>query len=152
MKKLALLFVCTLTLSSCEIEDDGPQMALAYAEVVSAELPESFEKGETYEIPVTFLLPSACHEAYGLRVERGAQHGEERRDIYIVGMASYDPSLGECPETDEDPEIETEFSITIDEDEAFTFYLWTGTDIDGEAIFDTIEVPVEDPDATEEEE
>lgn len=139
---------CALALISCDV-DDGPTIMSTYAEVIHAELPDYFEKGETYEINVTYILPSACHEDAGMEARRGARMGSERRNIFIVGYASYDPSLSECTEEEEDLEREKEFSITIDEEEPYTFFLWTGNDVDGDHIFTEIEVPVGEQETSE---
>ncbi len=153
MKKLILLFVSSLFLVSCEIDDDGPTTLLIAAEVTAAELPEFFEPGETYEIDVTYLLPSACHTAAGIDARRGGISGDAFREIYVSGVASYDSNLTECEEEAEESELvrEDSFQITIDtnEDEPYTFYLWTGVDVDDENIFTEVVVPVGEPEVTE---
>lgn len=147
MKKLALLLVATLLFASCSIEDDGPDIRYEYAEVISADLPESFEEGKTYRIDVTYLLPTACHNPAGIEGKRGGSSGDERRDIYIAGVASYDGNLEDCDEEADEEERTKEgtFSITIDEDEAYTFYLWVGENTAGENQYTIVEVPVVDP-------
>lgn len=147
MRKLAFLFVTMLLFASCSIEDDGPQIQYEFAEVLSADLPETFEIGKTYQIEVTYLLPSACHAPAGLEGKRGGISGEERRDIYIAGVASYDAALTQCDEEEEEEEMieEGTFSLTIDEDEPYTFYLWVGVDNQGASEYTVIEVPVTDP-------
>ena len=151
MKKLALLIGCVFAFASCELEDDGPVVLREYAEVTEIDLPESFEEGETYEIDVTYVLPSACHQPAGLEAERGSLTGDERREIYIAGVATYSSDLVECDEEEENLEQSSSFSITIDENETYTFYLWTGVDVDNKPIFDTVEVPVTETEETTEE-
>ena len=142
MKKLALLIGCVFTFASCEVEDDGPVVLSEFAEVTEIDVPESFEEGETYEIDVTYLLPTACHQPAGIKAERGSLTGDERRDIYIAGVATYSSDLVECDEEEENLEQSSSFSITIDESDPYTFYLRTGVDVDNKPVFDTIEVPV----------
>lgn len=146
MKKIILLLLPVLLLSSCEVDDDGPVIAYDYAEVIEADLPESFILGNVYEIEVTYFLPSACHMAAGIDVRRGGLAGADRRKIYVAGVASYDANLANC-DVEEDEEAMTKkgtFTVTIDEDEPFTFYLWTGTTSNGQNQFTTVEVPVSD--------
>ena len=145
MKKLAVLFVCAFAFMSCELDDLEPVNQQRFAEVINIDLPESFEEGKVYDIDVTYLLPDACHTAFGLHASRGGQFGDARRDIYVFGVASYDPRVTECDEDDDDLERESSFRLRIDDDEPFTFYLWTGVDDDDENVFTEVEVPVVDP-------
>lgn len=144
MKKTLFLLMSVLVLTGCEIEDDGPTTVNVLAEVVDADLPETFEMGETYEIDITYLLPDACHLPMGLQASRGAMNGDARRDIYIAGVASRKADQNECTLEDEDLEEVEELTIRIDEDEAYTFYLWTGFDEDDESVYTKIVVPVEE--------
>ncbi|UJH92620.1 hypothetical protein LZ575_09180 [Antarcticibacterium sp. 1MA-6-2] len=145
MKKLALLFVFALTLSSCSIEDDGPGIKYEYAKIVDAGLPESFEKGKTYQLEITYLLPSACHSPIGIEAKRGNSTGDDRRKIFIVGISSINPEITECTVESDDLEREKTLTITIDEDEPYTFYLWDGLDAENESKYITVEVPVVAP-------
>lgn len=146
MKKIVLFFITALLISSCDIEDDGPRIAYEYAEVTAADLPESFIMGNVYEIDVTYVLPSACHMAAGVDVRRGGIVGAERRKVYIAGVAAYDANLANCDEEGDEEALTKEgtFTITIDEAEPFTFFLWTGTDSNGQNQYTTVEVPVSD--------
>ena len=149
MKKIFLFLVGTLTLTSCSIEDDGPGIEYEFAQVVDADLPEVFELGESYEIDVTYLRPSACHAATGLEVNRRGIVGEDRRSIYIVGVASSEADRVECDRDAEEAELlkNGSFWLTIDEAEPYTFYLWTGFNDDMESTYVTVEVPVEEMNA-----
>lgn len=152
MKRLALVLLSVITLSSCSIDDDGYNIVTNYAEVSANDLPGYFEKGKTYEVEVDYLLPNLCHQGVGLQVNREAQAGEKRRNIYIAGLASFDTEKGECTlEPNEDSDlIETaKFTITIEEEEPYTFNFWVGVDMDGESIFETVVVPVGAPDVEE---
>ena len=145
MKKLALLFVFALTLSSCSLEDDGPGVKYQYAKVIDAGLPDSFEKGKTYQLEITYLLPSACHNPLGIEANRGSVTGDGRRDIYIVGVTSINANITDCTIESDDLEREKNLTIVIDEDEPYTFYLWDGLDAEDENKYITVEVPVVAP-------
>ena len=146
MKKFLLMLFTASALISCDIDDDGPQLVTVPAKVVETDLPEFFEQGETYEINITYLLPNECHFPGGIVAQRGSEMGNGRRDIYVYGLATVE--LGntcEDPATsEEENELEktAKFSLLVDEDEPYTFYLWSGTDEDGEEIFEEVEVPV----------
>lgn len=147
MKKLFLLMMATMVLMSCDVEDDGPRTSYDLAEVTATNLPEEFELGKTYEIEVTYLLPSACHLAAGLEARRGDAFGEGRRKIFVAGVASYDANVTNCDEeADEEDLLKKEkFSIRIDEEDDYTFYLWTSYNSNLESQYDTIPVPVVAP-------
>lgn len=152
MKKLALLLLCVVTFSSCDIEDDGPTIISAFAEVTGNDLPAYFEEGKTYVVEVNYELPTLCHQPMGLHLSRGSDMGEKRRDIYVAGVASFNSDLEECtlePESPDDLVETTEFTIKIDESEPYTFYFWTGVDSTGENIFETVEIPVGAPELEE---
>lgn len=144
MKKTILLFMSALILNSCNIEDDSPALNLELAAVTDIDLPESFEMGNTYDIDVTYVLPSACHNAVGIDVVRGGFSGEERRQIYVVGVGSVDASLVDCDEEEDEQDMlkEGTFKLTIDDNGSYTFYLWQGLNEDGENQYSTVVVPV----------
>jgi hypothetical protein len=140
MKKLILLFACVLLLTSCSVDDES-NIFLVPVEVVETNLPPLFSPGENFIVDVTYLLPDVCHIPAGLQVTRGAEHGPERRDIYVTGVASITEGM-ECDTEGGDLEKEGSFRIIIDETEPYTFYLWTGYDENDESIFTEVIVPV----------
>lgn len=143
MKKFTLLFVASLLLVSCSMDDDGVRTSYQNSEVASTNLPESFEKNKTYTVEVTYLLPTACHTAAGIDVKSGSGTGDDRRDIYVVGISSYDANQTACNREEDDLERKASFTIQIDEEEPYTFYLWEGYDAEEEEnIFTVVEVPV----------
>lgn len=147
MKKFALLLFTTLLIVSCSIEDDGPRTAYQYAKVTTTDLPESFERGKTYTVKVTYRLPSACHSPAGLEARRGSQTGEARRDIYVFGVTSYDENLTTCNREAEDEDLlkQSSFTITINEEGTYTFFLFNGLNSSNEIQYIEVEVPVVDP-------
>lgn len=151
MKKLILLFVSTLILTSCNVDDDGPKTLLTPAEVSEIDVPDYFENGKTYEIDIVYLLPDACHNAAGINVQRGSNSNGEKewRDIYVTGVASYDSNLSECNKDATNTELEKDgsFKITIpmNDEQSYTFYLWTGVDTDNKNIYTEVVVPIGKP-------
>ena len=150
MKKFALLLCCVLLFTACSVEDEGPQFISYYSEVSEIDLPAYFEEGEEYEVEVTYLSPTACHQPGGIEVSRGGSTGDKYREIYVVGVAQMDSAIEECDEEEEDLRETSSFFITIDRDEPYTFFLWTGVDENDKSIFTEIEVPVGEPEPTEE--
>lgn len=145
MKKLVLLFAVTFGLMSCSLDDDGPNRLFELAEITGVDLPESFETGETYDIGITYLLPSACHTYYAIDGNR--TQDEDNPEIFIGVITSYDANLTECSENDEDLSEEKtlrDLKITGEVGTVYTFNFWIGEDEDGEEEYLTIEVPVVD--------
>lgn len=57
-----------LSLSSCEISDDGLKVSYSIVAVDSVQMPTTFDFGETYDIPVFYTKPSDCHVFDGFSV------------------------------------------------------------------------------------
>lgn len=142
MKKISILFFISLLLTSCSLEDEGVNFVYEFSVVSQTDLPASFEKGKTYTVKVKYLLPTACHTPAGIEAKRGNTIGEQRRDIYIAGIARKDANLNVCTTEEGNLEKESSFSILIDEDEPYTFYLWNGLNDENESQYTVIEVPV----------
>lgn len=151
MKKLLILAVCAFTLTGCEIESDDPTWVPELAEVTSIDLPEFFEEGKSYTIDVTYLLPTACHIPQGVNVSRESVYGSGRRKIYVAGVAAEKYGAPQCQQENEDLEKTGSFRLVVDEDMPYTFFLWTGVDQTGKALYTEVEVPVGDPNAEVEE-
>lgn len=145
MKKLLILAVCVLAMTSCELESDEPSLVPELAEVTDIDLPEFFEKGKSYNIEVTYVLPTACHIPQGLSATREAVYGSGRRKIYVAGIAAREYGAPECDQENDDLEKTASFRLLIDEDMPYTFFLWTGVDATGKNLYNEVEVPVEDP-------
>lgn len=151
MKKLIVLFICSLGLLSCSMEEDnGPTYGYQLAVVDSLALPDYFEIGKTYEIEVSYTLPSACHSPNYVEATRGGNEGEEYRDIYVGAVTTYEMGMSECSEDSTDLEQTDSFNLYIDEDEDYTFYLWQGRDSTGQSQFETVTVPVGAPEQSNE--
>lgn len=145
MKKLILILVAALTVTSCSIDDDGPNFEYDIAEIVANDLPNEFEMGETYEVTVTYLLPSDCHNFAGVDARRAGSTGEDLRTIYVAAIAAIE--LGTtCDDSVEGDEGTTKFSITITEEEDYTFKFLIG-EAGGEAVYNTVVIPVAQPGA-----
>jgi hypothetical protein len=152
MKKFLFLFIAALSLTACEIDDDGPGTVQVIAEVVDTTLPESLEEGKLYDFKITYLLPDACHTGIGVQAMREGSGEVERRKIYVAGVASRPANQTTCNLEDDDLEVEGSFSMRIEGDEPYTFYLWTGVDVDGKSVYNEVVVPVGEEEPTTPEE
>lgn len=148
MKKLIALFGLLLIVTSCNVDDDGPQYHTSYAKVVNIDVPEYFVVGQTDTLKITYQLPTACHTALGVQSNRG--QGEEKDDIFLIGVVSVDATLTQCSiDAPEEDLLEvTEATLVVEDRESYTFHLFQGfDDIDNEPIYQTIERPVYDEDS-----
>lgn len=148
MKKLILFFAFAVSLTACSLEDDGPVYEQKLAKVVETDLPTSFIRGNTYKIDVVYMLPDACHSPLGVTANRAGLSGDERRKIYVAGVTTREVGATSCDQQSEDLEVESSFSIIVDEAETYTFYLWQGVDAKGEGVYTVVEVPVEQSGST----
>ena len=139
MKKIVLLVFTALFLVACSDDDDVQvNIQTTKAEILKAELPDSFNLGEFYMIDVYYLLPSACHIDVGLKIDDGATSTE----YYLYGVAAYDADQVGCDQTSTDLERSAEFEVFVESQDAYVFHVWRGFDQDGKDIYDRIEVPV----------
>ncbi|MDR5591419.1 hypothetical protein [Christiangramia sp. SM2212] len=139
MKRLFVLAL-SIIVSSCSLDNDTPNTYYELAEIVGNDLPEELVFGETYNVEVDYLLPSECNIFQALDARRGGNTPNERRDIYISVVTSVVTNDG-C-----DPDIpggagSSKFSITIDQNEPYTFYFWTG--VSGtDPVYNEVIIPV----------
>ncbi len=147
MKKLVFILMTFLALTGCSTDDDSQNVSYELAEIVANDLPDQFELGRVYEVTVTYILPSQCHDFVGLDARREGTSGDARRNIYVSAISLTEIN-NDCNSTIGGNQGTSKFSITIDEEEDYTFYFLVGEN-DGEGEYDTVTVPVvEDADAT----
>ena len=148
MKKLVFILMTFITVVGCSTDDDSQDVSYELAEIVANDLPDQFELGRVYEVTVTYILPSQCHDFLFLDAHREGISGEERRNIYVSAISTTELD-NNCDTTiGGGGQGTAKFSITIDEEEDYTFYFLVGEN-NGEGEYDTVTVPVvEDGDAT----
>jgi len=75
--------------SSCSL-DDGPNFHFEPLRIVSADLPESFEFEQTYQITVNFELPDSCTSFFDFEVSK---IDTTTRNIVVFGMVRTDQEV-----------------------------------------------------------
>ncbi len=136
MKKLALLSmltVCCLIGNSCNT-DDGANFHFAALKTLRAEVPDSFQLNEKYNITVTYERPDGCTFFEGFDVTSG---DTTVRNVVVIGTVFSDST---CPPEME--EVEVAFDFVVLYNQTYTFRFWQGKDENGENLFLEIEVPV----------
>lgn len=138
MKKIFLYVIAIsaiVTMESCSLEDDDANFEFQYLEITDAEVPESFDFNEVYQIKVHYLRPNDCTFFEGFDVYK---EEETTRQVVVIGSVLTDQS--DCTEVAQEVEATFDFQVIYKNDYLFKFY--TGTDAEGNAEFMEIEVPV----------
>ena len=136
-KKALLCIICAAlgaTLSSCKLEDDTVAFHFVNLQIVSAELPESFDLYDTYQVKVTYIRPNNCTFFEGFDISKA---GATTRNVVAYGS---ELDHAECAEIA--AEVEEYFLFTCNYNYTYTFRFWAGEDENGEAEFIEYEVPV----------
>jgi len=134
---LIITVAFAVSVTSCSNDDDDNdqhEYHLEYANVISAELPETFSFGNTYEINATIALPNSCYFYYDQfdYIYKGTA-----RLIYpIVHVDDDTPCLQTITETI------ISIPVKVSQSEPYIFKFYQGKDEDGEDQFLIIEVPV----------
>ena len=137
MKKsfFTILFVSVfLVISSCSL-DDGPNFYFVPLQIVGAELPDSFDLGETYQIRVQYNQPDACTAFAGFDV---IDQDTTVRNVVVLGTRRTDQDV--CAEMVE--EKSATFNFIVRYSQPYTFRFWQGESANGEQTYLEVEVPV----------
>lgn len=136
MKKYTLvLALFALLLGSCSLDDDEPNFNFKALRIESAELPESFNLNETYQIKVTYSLPDGCTHYEGFDVTK---EDTTIRNVVAIGVAMTD--LVSC--TQAITQEEASFNFIVKYDQPYTFRFYQGDNSAGEPEFFEVVVPV----------
>lgn len=111
--KLSLLAIIT-TLASCDVSDDGRYETTVLAPIVSANISETMQTGETYNIEVTYSKESNCHTF--LRFD----YQEDEDTFYVSAVARYVQESNCSTEATEEVE-EIEFENDYEQDFVIKF-------------------------------
>lgn len=134
-KYTLMVALFTLLLGACSIEEDEPNFYFTSLPIDSAELPESFNLNETYQINVMYSLPDGCTQYEGFDITR---EDTTIRNVVAVGVAMTD--LVSC--TQAVSQEEASFNFIVKYDQPYTFRFYQGENSDGEPEFLEVVVPV----------
>jgi hypothetical protein len=128
------LFLLALGLTSCSLDDsDENSFYVEFLPIESVEVPEHFVYGETYDILLTYIKPSAC---YVFRDFYYVVNGNER----IVAIENTVYTNENCIEDPESATVSLELTVTGTETYIFKFY--QGKDEYGVDQYHLVEVPI----------
>lgn len=120
---------------SCSLNDDGPNFHFKALQITEAEVPESFELNQTYQITVTYILPDGCTGFSGFEV---ADADTTIRNVVVFGTVRTDQEACTTAVT----EAQASFNFLCLYDETYTFRFWQGEGADGEQEYFEVVVPV----------
>ncbi len=138
MKKTFLALcalMASLTFSSCDLEDDGPNFHFVPLRIESVEMPESFDLEETYVISFKYIVPDGCTNYEGIDVV-----DEEVTTRKVVAIGAQRTDQVECIEVIR--EEMGSFNFVVIHNQPYLFRFYQGEDINGEQQFLEVEVPV----------
>ncbi|MEK6152782.1 hypothetical protein WIW50_05960 [Flavobacteriaceae bacterium 3-367] len=130
-----ILFIAlaTLLFTSCDI-DDGVSFNFVPLQIVSVEVPESFDLNRTHQIRVTYLRPNGCTSFQGFDI---SNPDTTVRNVVVIGAVRADEACSQ-----ETAEVEVSFDFIALFTDTYLFRFWTGEDTDGESQYLEVEVPV----------
>ncbi len=135
MKKIVLLLLVAASFVSCSLNDDyGNNFHHEILPVESVTMPEEFVLGETYEITVTYLRPSTCHEFNNFYYVPELN----QRTVAVVTTV-YENN--DCLPL-ENQEVEVSFNFMVNSNGTYVFKFWQGEDTSGNDTYYIVEVPV----------
>lgn len=137
MKKcfyVLIILTISVILSSCSL-DDGSNFHFKPLRIVSAELPESFELEQTYQITVTYELPDSCTTIFDFDITKS---DTTARNVVVFGTVRTDQEA--CATVVSESQASFNFICLYEED--YTFRFWNGEGEDAEQAYFEVIVPV----------
>ena len=139
MKKIVLLLLAVITLSSCSPEENEPQFYYEVLPVESFEVPQSVGLGQTYQVNMTYKRPSECHFYDGC-------YYKTELNSTIVGIQTYVLDMDNCKTLEDEAPIEVSFTFKVDNNQnltqPYTFKFYKGKDTNGNDIFEEVQIPI----------
>ena len=131
MKKLALLLLIAITISSCSLSDT-PDRDFVLMPVETITMPDTYTVGNISQILIKYRRPTQCHIFNGFYYDIN----ENERTVAIQAVKLNQTN---CPDDSENIyEVPLDFKPTTAGD--YTFKFWTG--VDGNGVDQYIEYDV----------
>lgn len=134
LKGLPLLLFALLC-AGCDITDDGAKYHFVPLQITAADVPESFQLNQTYEIGVTYLRPNGCTGFQGFDIISQDSADYVIRRVVAIGAEFQDPT---CPETND--ELQESFQFICLYPQPYLFRFYTGDDEAGVPQYLEVEV------------
>lgn len=114
--------------------DNEDEYTLAIIPFESIDFPESFQYGESYEIPYTYFRTSTCQGHDGIIYSK---HGNTRV-LHIQNIVYKNNCIALNNQV-----YEGAFTIEVQEESHYLFKYYIGKDEDGSSMYQEVLVPVE---------
>lgn len=134
-KKFILLVVSLATILGGCSKDDEPNFHFTALRIESAELPESFELNQTYQIFVDYDLPNGCSAFEGFEVTQ-----EDTTTRTVVAIGSVRTDVEPCSEAT--IQGRAFFNFVVIYNQPYTFRFLQGENSEGEPEYFEVVVPV----------
>ncbi len=133
--KIILAFFIIAMTSGCGV-DDNTGFFYELVPIETATVPDSFVRGETYTISVTFFRPTSCHAFAGFDYTPN----DNERTVAVVNLVV---NPDNCRDLEDTASVEESLEFFVGNEESYVFRFWQGRDDQGNNQYLTIEVPVE---------
>ena len=122
MKKIALLILIVITISSCSVGDSSDRdFVLIPVETIT--MPDSYTVGNISKIMIKYRRPTQCHIFNGF-------YYDINENVRTVAIQAVKLNQSNCPDDSENIyEVPLDFKPTTAGD--YTFKFWTGVDGNG---------------------
>jgi len=134
MKKIFIYLIAILAYS-CSLPDENViASTLLPIPIESVNMPQIFQLGETYEITLNYILPTNCHHLDDI-------YHQKEGSVRTIAIISEVFPGSNCQTESE--VLETSFNFTVSSTSDYLFKFWQGEDTNGNDIYLTMEIPVE---------
>ncbi|WP_338350745.1 hypothetical protein [Nonlabens tegetincola] len=137
LKSLLLSLFVVLSMVSCSIEDDGPQIAYSAAKVVEVNMPDTLDFGTTHIVTLKIEKPAECFVFSGFEVIPTLN---ERTVTPVLVYNANDCFAENNPNNVIEEEVNLNFIAASNGSYVFKFF--NGLDADGLPTYIEMTVPV----------
>ncbi|WP_232771606.1 hypothetical protein [Tenacibaculum sp. Bg11-29] len=133
MKKITVLLISIILLSSCLNNDDLPNYKYEFIKIDEVSAPNNFTYGVKDTIFIKYTLPNSCYRFNDVLYD----YKDTTRTVAVRAIVNLDNA---CSEVITQKEYKLIVNALQKEDYLFKFY--KGKDTDGKNIFEEIVIPV----------
>jgi hypothetical protein len=144
MKKLFLLLIALIFITSCSLDDDNNKLKFhfEFVPVVSVDVPQTMTPGQTYTIKVWYNKPNDCHYFDGFYYEPAGNVRTVAVQTLVIEDANCAPLTDAAPEEASFEFLCTAPSIGMGGESSYTFKFYQGDDTAGTQQYLERVVPV----------
>jgi hypothetical protein len=139
MKKILLLFVALIAITSCSLEpDEDVKYNVEFLPIDWVLIPEYVTSGHTYEVRAGFTKPNGCYLFDHF-------HSEKDGDAVIIAVQAMVRVDNECKKYENQSLEEQTFTFSCDDSytaDSYIFKFYTGLDVQGNKTYTEVVIPV----------